>query len=78
MATCALGVAAPPLAFLPGWVTGISTRGMIWASSAFASIPWLSPEVTRPSWVVIVAWYAVLVGVGAWLGRQAMATEARS
>jgi competence protein ComEC len=70
MATCALGVIAPPVAFVPGWITGIATRGLIWVSAEFAGVPWLSPQVTRPNWIAIVAWYAGLVWVGAWLGRM--------
>jgi competence protein ComEC len=75
MATCALGVIAPWAAPLPGWVTGASTRGMIWVSSAVAAIPGASLETARPSWVAIVGWYGALVGAGWWLGRRA---EARS
>ena len=70
MATCALGALASPVAFIPGWVTGIATRGLIWVSAEFAGVPWLSPQVTRPSWIAIVAWYVGLVWVGRWLGRR--------
>ena len=70
MATCALGALAPPVAFIPGWVTGVATRGLISVSAGFAGIPWLSPQVTMPHWVAIVAWYAGLVWAGWWLGRR--------
>jgi competence protein ComEC len=77
MATCALGVVAPLLAYLSGWVTGISTRAMIWASSEFAAVPWLSPQVARPSRVAIMAWYGGLVWVGWWLGRKRQGSDGR-
>ena len=70
MTTCALGPIASWLAFVPGWVTGVSTRGMIWVSGEFAAVPWLSPQVARPSWTAIMAWYAALVWAGWWLGRR--------
>lgn len=71
MATCALGTIAPWLASVPGWITGWSTRGLVWVSSAFASLPWASPEIPRPAWWMIVVWYAGLTALGWWLGRIA-------
>lgn len=71
MGTCLLGVAAPWLAPLPGWITGLSTRWMIWVSSAVASVPWASPQVARPSWIAIVGWYVGVVVLGWWLGSLA-------
>jgi competence protein ComEC len=70
MATCLLGFIAPGLAGLTGWVTGWSTRGLIWVSTAFASLPWAAPELPRPSEAVVVAWYAGLVAVGAVLSQR--------
>jgi hypothetical protein len=58
------------VALLPGWITGIATPGLIWVSAEFAGVRWLSPQVTRPNWFAIVAWYLGLVWVSAWLGRR--------
>lgn len=71
MATCLLGVTVPWLALVPGWVTGIATRWLIWVSSAFSSIPVASWEVARPSWLAIIAWYAAMIALGWWLARVA-------
>lgn len=71
MATCALGVLLPPLAPAAGWVTGISARWLVWVSSAFASAPWGSVEMSRPAWAAIIGWYAGLMAFGWWLGRIA-------
>jgi len=71
MATCLLAALAPWLASVAGWMTGWSTRGMIWVSSAFAAMPGASPEVAKPGWPVTIAWYAGMIALGWWLGRVA-------
>ncbi|MFB3880065.1 MAG: ComEC/Rec2 family competence protein [Armatimonadota bacterium] len=70
MATCGLAAIAPWAAPAAGWVVGVSTRWLVWVSSAFGSLPWGSVEVVRPHVLVIVAWYAGLVGIGGALGRR--------
>jgi len=70
MATCALGSIAPPLAPIAGWVTGWSARGMVWVSTAFASLPWAAPEIRRPHLLLVVAWYAALIFAGWRLSRR--------
>jgi competence protein ComEC len=88
MATCALGAIAPPVAPIAGWLAGVSTRWLVWVSSAFASLPWASVEVGRPSVLVVVGWFAGLAalgealerfgpGTGAWSGREGMAVRGR-
>jgi competence protein ComEC len=69
MATCALGLVLPALAPVAGWVTGISSRWLVWVSATFASLPWASPQVPRPGWAAIIGWYAGMVALGWWLGR---------
>ena len=69
LATCALGLLAPWLAFVPGWLTGLATRWLIWVSSAFAALPWAAPEIPRPAWWMIVVWYAGMVALGRCLSR---------
>jgi len=70
MLTCALGVTAPWLAPVAGWVTGGATRWMVWVSSAFGSLPGASPEVARPGFLAIIVWYAGMVGVGWWMEKR--------
>jgi len=69
MATCGLGIVAPWLAQAAGWITGISARALVSASSAFASLPWASPEVPRPGWAAIIGWYTGMLALGWWMGR---------
>ncbi len=69
MGTCALGVLAPPLASVPGWLAGASTRCLVWVSGAFASLPWASVEVARPSPFALIGWFSGLVALGWGLGR---------
>ncbi|UCC68819.1 MAG: ComEC/Rec2 family competence protein, partial [Armatimonadota bacterium] len=68
MLTCGLGVAAPWLAPVAGWVTGAGARCMVWVSAAFGCLPGASPEVARPSVAAIVLWYAGMVALGWWVG----------
>jgi competence protein ComEC len=77
MATCGLAVVAPWAAPVAGWATGLSTRWLVWVSSAFASLPWASIQVARPSIVTVAAWYVGLVGVGTVLGKRRGADERR-
>jgi len=69
MVTCGLGVVAPWLAPIAGWVTGMAARWMVWVSGAFGSLPWASVEVARPGIVVVVIWYAGMVALGWGVGR---------
>ena len=69
MATCGLGVVAPWLAPLAGWVCGLATRWMVWVSGAFGSLPGASVEVGRPSFVAVIVWYGGMVLLGCALGR---------
>jgi competence protein ComEC len=69
MATCGLAVIVPWAAPLAGWVTGWSTRWLIWVSSAFASLPYASISIIRPPVVLIVLWYLSLLILGSWLGQ---------
>lgn len=70
MATCVLAVAAPWAAPAGGWVTGWATRWLVWVSAAFASLPWASVSVPRPSAAVVVVWYLALIGLGRLAGRS--------
>ncbi len=54
----------PPLAGLPGWITGWCTRGLIRTSSFFAGFAWSAPEVNKPAPWMIVLWYAASAGPG--------------
>jgi len=69
MTTCALGVLLPWVAPAAGWVTGRSAWWLIRVSSAVAAVPGVSPEVARPGWTAIMAWYAGLLLLGWWLAR---------
>lgn len=69
MVTCGLGVVAPWLAPVVGWVTGVATRWMVWVSGAFGSMPGGSVEVGRPRVFVIVVWYAGMVALGWGMAR---------
>jgi competence protein ComEC len=75
MATCLLGFIAPGLASITGWVTGWSTRALIWVSTTFASLPWAAPELPRPSGALVVVWYAGLVAVGYVLAERGQSAE---
>jgi competence protein ComEC len=77
MATCGLAVVAPWAAPAAGLVAGISTRWLVWVSSAFGSLPWASVEVARPSVVFVVVWYVGLVGVGRALAAGGAQTAER-
>lgn len=68
MLTCGLGVVLPWLAPLAGWVCGVSTRWMVWVSSAFAALPGASFEIARPGIGLIVSWYVGLVALGQGMG----------
>jgi competence protein ComEC len=70
MATCGLAAVAPWAAPAAGWVVGVSTRWLVWVSSAFASLPWGSVEVARPSIVFVIVWYVGLVALGGALSRS--------
>jgi competence protein ComEC len=69
MATCALGVVLPWLAPIAGWICGHATRGMIWTSAAFASLPGATIDIARPSAVAVILWYAGLVALGVGIRR---------
>ncbi len=69
MSTCALGVCLPFLAPAAGWVTAHATRGMIWTSAFFASLPHATVDVSPPTGLHIALWYAALAGLGIVLSR---------
>jgi competence protein ComEC len=69
MATCALGVALPWLASIAGWICGHATRGMIWTSATFASLPGAAIDTPRPGALSIILWFAGLIALGVILGR---------
>jgi competence protein ComEC len=69
MATCALGVLLPWLAPFAGWICGHATRGMIWTSATFASLPGATVDIARPGALTIILWYAGLVALGVGIGR---------
>lgn len=70
MLTCALGVTIPWLAWPAGWITGWAARGMVWASSVCAAVPWASPEVGKPHIALVIAWYGALIWAGWWMGQR--------
>ncbi len=69
MLTCGLGVIAPWLAPVAGWVTGIATRWMVWVSGAFGSLPGATVDIARPGFGAIIVWYGGMVLLGWGLGK---------
>jgi len=67
--TCALGTFAPWAAGAAGWMTGVSARGMVWATALFGSLPGASLAVHRPGWPLLVGWYGGMVLLGSLLAR---------
>jgi competence protein ComEC len=70
MATCVLGVLLPWLAPMAGWICAHATRALVWISATFASLPWATIDIPRPSILAVMAWYAAVLVLGVVLAEE--------